>query len=150
MLIKSSDSKLTSCSLILIMSNRSYAHPSLQMNFYWKLRVDCFAITFIFDEVRGFLSKEGMSWKVLICLMPQTRNCSFGPQSYTSYFIMGLWTFLSCSIWRSNHSLHVHEVLFWFITKAMLILEVSEIVHRLCQVATSYMIILGFPTIDGH
>ena len=70
-----------------------------------------------------------MGWveKILTPLMIRTQNCSNGPQSYTSSFILGLWTFLSCSIWRSNHSLHEHEVLFRFITKAMLILDFSEI-----------------------
>ena len=43
------------------MPNRSYFHPSYQMNFYWKLRMDCFATTFIFDEMWGFPPKEGMS-----------------------------------------------------------------------------------------
>ena len=126
-----------------LMPNRSYAHPSFQMNFYWKLRMDCLA------SMQGFHPKEGLSWKILIPLMIRTQNRSNGPQSYTSSFIMGLWTFLSCSIWRSNHSLHEHEVLFWFITKAMLILEVSEIVHRLCQVAASLTIISGFLIIDA-
>ena len=32
------------------MPNRSYVHPSYQMNFYWKLRMDCFATTIIFVE----------------------------------------------------------------------------------------------------
>ena len=42
-------------------------------------------------------------------------------------FHYGLWTFLSCSIRRSSPSLHEHEVPFWFITKAMLMLDFSEI-----------------------
>jgi hypothetical protein len=29
------------------------------MNFYWKLRMDCFATAFIFDEMQRFLPKEG-------------------------------------------------------------------------------------------
>jgi hypothetical protein len=29
------------------------------MNFYWKLRRDCFTTTFIFDEMQRFLPKEG-------------------------------------------------------------------------------------------
>ena len=76
-----------------LMPNRSYAHPSLQMNFYWKLRMDCFA------SMQGFHPKEGLSWKkILNPLMIQTQNRSNGPQSYTSSFILGLWTFLSWSI----------------------------------------------------
>ena len=78
----------------------------------------------------------------------RTRNRSFGPQSYTSSFTMGPWTFSSCSIRRSSHSLHEHEVLFWFITKSH--------AHPwflqdplLCQVATSCTIIVGFPIIDA-
>ena len=43
------------------MPNRSYVHTSYQMNFYWKLRMDRFATTFIFDEMQSFLPKEGMS-----------------------------------------------------------------------------------------
>ena len=43
------------------MPNRSYVHPSYQMNFYWKLSMDCFATTFIFDEMWGFPPKEGLS-----------------------------------------------------------------------------------------
>ena len=46
-----------------LIPNRSYVHHSYQMNFYWKLRMDCFATTFIFDEMWGFRPKEGMSWK---------------------------------------------------------------------------------------
>ena len=56
-----------------LMPNRSYVHPSYQMNFYWKLRMDCFASTFIFDEMRSFLPKMGMSWKKLISLMTELR-----------------------------------------------------------------------------
>ena len=56
-----------------LMPNRSYAHPSYQMNFYWKFRMDCFATTFIFDEMRSFLPKETMSWKKLISLMSELR-----------------------------------------------------------------------------
>ena len=40
----------------------------------------------------------------------RTRNRSFGPQSYTSSFTMGPWICSSCSIRRSSHSLHEHEV----------------------------------------
>ena len=60
--------------------------------------MDCFATTFILDETRGFLPKEGMSWKKLISLMTWTQNSSYGPQSCTSSYIMGPWIFLSCSI----------------------------------------------------
>ena len=42
-----------------LMPNRSYVHPSYQMNFYWKLRMDCFATTFIFDETQRLLPKVG-------------------------------------------------------------------------------------------
>ena len=63
--------------------------------------------------------------------------------------LLGHEQFLSYSIRRSNHSPHEHEVPFWFITKSMLILDISEIFLLLCQVATSHMIILGFPNIDA-
>ena len=39
------------------MPNRNYVHPSFQMNFYWKLRMDCFV------SMQGFHPKEGLSWK---------------------------------------------------------------------------------------
>ena len=66
-----------------LMPFRSYAHPSLQMNFYWKLKMDYFA------SMQGFHPKEGLSWKILNLLMIRTQNCSSGPQNYTSSFIMG-------------------------------------------------------------
>ena len=120
-----------------LMPNRSYVHPSYEMNFYWKLRIDCFATTFIFDEMQSFLPKEGMSWKKFVSLMTWSRNCSFGPQSYTSSFTTGPWTFLSSSIRRSSHSLHEHEVPFCLITKAMLILwylrDLSSFVPSRCE-----------------
>ena len=106
--IKSSESKFTSYSLILIYAQWKLC--SRFMNFYWKLRMDCFATTFIFDEMWGFPPKEGMSGEKFISLMTRTRNCSFGPQSYTSSFTMGPWTFLSFSIRRSSYSLHEHEL----------------------------------------
>ena len=47
----------------------------------------------------------------------QTRNRSFGPQSYISSFTMGPWTFSSWSTRRSSNSLHEQEVSFWFFKK---------------------------------
>ena len=94
------------------MTNRSYVHPSFQLNFYWKLRMDCFATTFIFDEMRSFLPKEGMSWKKLIFLVIRTQNCLFGPQSCTSSFTMGPWTIPS-SGHEGNEFLSTHPLLRW-------------------------------------
>ena len=125
-----------------LIPNRSYVHPSYQMNFYWKLRMDCLA------SMQGFHPKEGLSWKILIPLMIRTQNRSNGPYSYTFSFIMGLWTFLSFSIRRSNHSLHEHEVLFWFITKSHAHPWFLQNL-LLCQGTTSCTIILGFPIIDA-
>ena len=38
-----------------LMPDRSYNHSSFQLNFYWKLRMDCFAM-------QSFSPKEGMNW----------------------------------------------------------------------------------------
>ena len=79
----------------------------------------------------GFPPKEGMSGEKFISVMTRTRNCSFGPLSYTSSFTMGPWTFLvSLSRDQANHSMsmkfhhknHAHP---WHIR------------GLLCQVATA-------------
>ena len=51
--------------------------------------MDCFVTAFIFDEMQGFPPKEGMSQKKLIYLGIRIWDRSYGPQSYTSSFIMG-------------------------------------------------------------
>ena len=58
------------------------------MNFYWKLRMDCFATTFIFDEMRSFLPKMGMSWKKLISLMTELRIV---PMAHIVIHSLSLW-----------------------------------------------------------
>jgi hypothetical protein len=142
--IKSNDSNSHPIPWFWFMPNRSYIHPLFKMNFYWKLRMDCFATIFIFDEMRSFLPKEGMSWKKLISLVTRTHNCSFGPQSYTSSFTIGPWTILELlypetkplTPWAWSFSILLHH-------KAMLILDISEIFHLLCQAAASLTIIPG-------
>ena len=141
--IKSSDSKLTSCSLILI-------DAQIEVMFTLPIKwTSTRSLGWIALPPHSSLMKCKDSYlrrgelKETHFPRDRTRNRSFGPQSYTSSFTMGPWICSSCSIWRSSHSLHEHEVLFRFITKVMLILEVSEIFHRLCQVAASFTITLG-------
>jgi len=45
--------------------------------------------------------------------------------------------------------LHEHEVQFWFITKFMLVLVISEISRPSCEVATSLATTLELPIIDA-
>ena len=80
-----------------LMPGRSYNHSSYHLYFCWKLRMYCFVIAFIFDETQGFPPKEGMSQKKLIYLGIRIWDHSYGPQSYTSSFIMGPWTSSFCS-----------------------------------------------------
>jgi hypothetical protein len=87
-----------------LMPNRSYFHPSYQINFYWKLRLGCFATIISFECEALLVPKEGMSWKKLISLMTWTQNRSYGPHSYTSSFTMGPWTYLSFFLRWSSHS----------------------------------------------
>ena len=129
-----------------LMPDRSYNHSSYHLYFCWKLRMYCFVITFIFDETQGFPPKEGMSRNKLIYLGIRIWDRSYGPQSYTSSFIMGPWTFLSYSTWRFSHSFHEHENSSRSITKVMFILDISEIYRPLCQGTVSRMIILGKPS----
>ena len=77
-----------------LMPNRSCNKVSYKLNFYWKLRMDCFAM-------QSFPPKEGMSWNKLITFGTQTRNRSYDPQSCTSSYIMGSWTFLCGSLQSS-------------------------------------------------
>ena len=92
-----------------LMPDRSYNHSSYHLYFCWKLRMYCFVITFIFDETQGFKPKEGISRKKLIYLGIRIWDRSYGPQSYTSSFIMGPWTFSPCL----EFPCEFEEKLFW-------------------------------------
>ena len=90
-----------------LMPDRSYNHSSYHLYFYWKLRMDCFVTTFIFDEMQGFPPKEGMSWNSF----PSWSNSELfiWPTELHILFHYGAMN-LSFSIRRSSHSLHEHEV----------------------------------------
>jgi len=72
-----------------LMPDRSYNHSSFQLNFYWKLRMDCFAM-------QSFSPKEGMSWNSFSS-GPELRIVHMAHRVTHSLSFMGPWTFSLCS-----------------------------------------------------
>lgn len=131
-----------------LMPNRSFVHNSYQMNFYWKLRLDCFASSFIFDEHKAFYLRRGWAGRNS-CPLSLRSDDSFWPIQFHSHItrdLVNLWAIL---FRRSRaHSMSTNTT---FIPRIMFILHISEIRLLLCQGSSSCPITIGYAFTNlGH
>ena len=100
-------------------------------------------------KCEAFYLRKGWVERCSFPSLPELRIVHLAHRVTHRLSLWGHEQFSSYSIQRSSHSLHEHEVPSCFFTKLMLILDISEIFHPVCQVTASLMTILGFPIIDA-